>query len=332
LLTSSSGPDRDVSPGDSLGYCSVSEAAAKLGVSRISVWRWIRDGELPAIRVGQRITRIAQEDLDSILVTLRPSGRLPRDGHRHSEQAEAFEGLGSCEHLVQFYERDQALVEAVVRFIGDGLNADGSAIVVATRRHRASIQRALRAAGVDLQQPRRSGRYQALDALATLSSFMVDGLPNPGRFRDAIGGLLDRLQTAGQPVRIFGEMVALLALEGNEQATIELEELWNELQTARRFQLFCAYPMKALADESLGNLVQRVWAAHTRATPAESFPRCTSEQERVRAVVGLQHRIAALEQEVARRKQAEQQLRRALEQERTRTASSFASGGAHDQR
>jgi excisionase family DNA binding protein len=329
LLTSSSGPDRDVSPGDSLGYCSVSEAAAKLGVSRISVWRWIRDGELPAIRVGQRITRIAQEDLDSILVTLRPSGRLPRDGHRHPEQ---FEGLDPREHLVQFYERDSALLEAVARFIGDGLSAGGSAIVVGTRSHRAGIQRALRAAGVDVPQVRRSGRYQALDALATLSSFMVDGLPNPGRFRDAIGGLLDRVQTAGQPIRIFGEMVALLALEGNEQATIELEELWNELQTAREFQLFCAYPMKALADESLGNLVQRVCAAHTRATPAESFPRCTSEQERVRAVVGLQHRIAALEEEVARRRQAEQQLRRALEQDRSGTSSSFASGEAYDQR
>jgi uncharacterized small protein (DUF1192 family) len=127
-------------------------------------------------------------------------------------------------------------------------------------------------------------------------------------------------------------MVALLALEGNEQATIELEELWNELQTVREFRLFCAYPMEALADESLSNLVQRVCAAHTRAAAAESFAQFSSEQERVWGVVGLQHRIATLEQEVARRKQAEQQLRRALEQERTRTASSFASGGAHDQR
>ena len=332
MLTSCSGRADDVSAVQSSGYCSVSEAAAKLGVSRISVWRWIRDGELPAVRVGQRITRIAEDDLDSILVTPRPSGRLPRNGHRHPEPSGGFEELGPREHLVQFYERDSALLEAVARFIGDALSAGGSAIVVGTRSHRAGIQRALRAASVDVPRVRRSVRYQALDALATLSSFMVDGLPNRARFRDAIGGLLDRLQTAGQPIRIFGEMVALLALEGNEQATIELEELWNELQTAHEFQLFCAYPMNALADESLGNLVQRVCAAHTRATPPESFARCTSEQERVRAVVGLQQRIAALEQEVARHRQAEQQLRKALEQDRSGTSSSFASGADYDQR
>jgi hypothetical protein len=29
-------------------YCSSSQTAALLGVSRVSVWRWIRDGRLPS--------------------------------------------------------------------------------------------------------------------------------------------------------------------------------------------------------------------------------------------------------------------------------------------
>ena len=37
---------------DDRHYYSISEAAALLGVSRVSIWRWIRSGRLPAARLG----------------------------------------------------------------------------------------------------------------------------------------------------------------------------------------------------------------------------------------------------------------------------------------
>jgi excisionase family DNA binding protein len=39
-------------------YYSISQAAALLGVSRVSIWRWIRAGHLPVSRLGHRTTRI----------------------------------------------------------------------------------------------------------------------------------------------------------------------------------------------------------------------------------------------------------------------------------
>src|SRR5919108_921032 len=47
-------------------HYNVSEAAALLGVSRVSVWRWIRAGRLRAVRLGHRTVRIAREDLQRI--------------------------------------------------------------------------------------------------------------------------------------------------------------------------------------------------------------------------------------------------------------------------
>ena len=35
-------------------YLNISDAASLLGVSRVSIWRWIRAGLLPARRLGHR--------------------------------------------------------------------------------------------------------------------------------------------------------------------------------------------------------------------------------------------------------------------------------------
>ena len=49
---------------DAHSYYSISQAAALLGVSRMSIWRWVRAGRLPVARFGHRTARIRREDLD----------------------------------------------------------------------------------------------------------------------------------------------------------------------------------------------------------------------------------------------------------------------------
>ena len=44
---------------------------------------------------------------------------------------------------------------------------------------------------------------------------MVDGAPDPTRFAEVIGGVIARATTGRPRARIFGEMVALLAVAGN---------------------------------------------------------------------------------------------------------------------
>lgn len=44
-------------------YISVKEAAAELGVSPSTVWRWIDARRLPAIRIGPKMIRIRRRDL-----------------------------------------------------------------------------------------------------------------------------------------------------------------------------------------------------------------------------------------------------------------------------
>jgi hypothetical protein len=152
------------------------------------------------------------------------------------------------EHLVEFYETTAFLIGTVADFLVPALRDGDSAIVVATPDHRAAFAAAISAEHIDLDAATREGRYQALDAAEVLSTFMDDGGPDPVRFEQVAGSLLDRAAAGGRHVKVYGEMVALLWADGDVRSTIALEDLWNDLAVARSFALLCAYPMQDFDD------------------------------------------------------------------------------------
>ena len=190
-------------------YYNISQAATLLGVSRVSIWRWIRDGELEVARLGHRTARIKREDLEGVLLRLGSRGVArgrfkSRNGPAESSSPD-WDELYSSGHFVQFYERDAFLIDAVAEFVGKALRSGDTGIVVATAAHRAALDEHLRADGLDLTAARASGAYVPLDATEVLSTFMVDGTPDGDRFVQVVGDLLARAADGGRRVRIFGE-------------------------------------------------------------------------------------------------------------------------------
>ena len=116
---------------------------------------------------------------------------------------------------------------------------------------------------------------------------MVDGQPERERFFDVVGPVLDRATRAGRTVRAFGEMVALLAEAGNHVGAVKLELLWEEMQIARQFTLYCAYPINLFGSVELASAMDRVAASHGRVIPAESYTERASDDERLRAILDL---------------------------------------------
>jgi PAS domain S-box-containing protein len=219
------------------------------------------------------------------------------------------------EHLVQFYEDDAFLVDEVTEFIGAGLQAGESGIVIATPAHRSDLAQRLQA----IDGSWHPGQYIALDAAETLSKFMVDGWPDERRFTGLMEDVLRRAAHNGtRQVRAFGEMVALLWADGKHDAALRLEELWNDLARTHSFSLLCAYPMQGFDDEEHGHSFLHICKAHSQVRPAESFAGTAAPDELQRQVALLQQKAAALEGEVARRRRVEQALR-----ERERELSDF---------
>ena len=158
------------------------------------------------------------------------------------------------QHVVQFYAGETSLAHAVGGFLGAGLVAGETALVVATWAHRALFEAALRDAGLDVDGLRAGGLLRMIDAQQLLDTFTVGGVCDPARFEASVGEAVTTLVATGRPVRIYGEMVALLWDAGHVSAAIELEKLWNSLRQRTAFTLFCAYPKSSL-DAAEGEVI-----------------------------------------------------------------------------
>jgi hypothetical protein len=167
-------------------------------------------------------------------------------------------------HFVRFYEDDEALVKEVAQFISSGFIAGHGGIVIATQAHVQALERRLIASGCDMAAARQTGQFMALDAAETLSRFMIDGWPDERRFRDVVGGLIAAAEQRHSWVRAFGEMVALLWAEGQQDAAVQLERLWTLLCEAHALSLFCAYPIHYVQNEASSKYFMDICTEHSQ--------------------------------------------------------------------
>jgi len=80
------------------------------------------------------------------------------------------------EHIVQFYEQDEFLLDEVSRFLKEGLQAGHACLVMATPQHQTGLDQRMKSLAQD------RSLYVRLDAAATLSKLMVHGNPDVQRF------------------------------------------------------------------------------------------------------------------------------------------------------
>jgi signal transduction histidine kinase len=234
-------------------------------------------------------------------------------------------------HAVHFYEEDSFLLDSLTKLIGTTLMAGDAAMIIATPAHREGLDRHLKALGLDVEVSARLGRYRALDAAETLSVFMLNGLPDETLFASFMQHTLSSIRpdAVGKPPRLvlFGEMVALLWSEGNTDAAIKLEQLWNNLARLHSFHLHCAYPMKAFDQDGHAQAFLKICAEHSHVVPTENYTALASEDDRLRHVSLLQQRALAAETEAAGRLRAEEALRRS---EKLAASGRLAASIAHE--
>jgi PAS domain S-box-containing protein len=224
------------------------------------------------------------------------------------------------DHIVQFYEHEEALIARVAPFLRQGLESGAGAIAIMRPEHERLLREHWRAEGFDLGN---SDRFICLDAAKTLASFTRDGWPQQDLFELHVGSLVESLHARCGSVVAFGEMVALLWAEGRRAAAVQLEALWNALGTRVNFSLYCAYPLHDCASVDSLSAFRAVCGAHSTVVPAESYAPAT-EEERQRIVAELQQKALALEHEVEIRRRVERLLA-----DRERELADFLENGLH---
>ncbi len=176
------------------------------------------------------------------------------------------------DHAVHFYADEAELAAVVADYLHAALEAGEVAVVLASAAHRAAFEAALLARGAD------AGRLLALDAEETLLRILVDGEPDRRELERLVGGPIRAAAAAGTPVRVYGEMVAVLWDAGHVNAAIALEDLWNRLARELPFSLLCAYPAASVAGEAHADALGELCRLHSSVVGApeaatRAFPR-----------------------------------------------------------
>jgi hypothetical protein len=181
-----------------------------------------------------------------------------------------FAEMTPCEHAVHFYENDELFLNLLAEFALQGFRAGDCVILIITPNHLTEINNRLTAANIDIESLTRSKQYICLDAEDALLKFMRNDRPDKGHFTEFVRWLLKEARQQNRQVRAFGEMVALLWVKRNYQATIELETLWHEAYEKERFNLFCAYP-RAGFTENMSQSIRTICAVHSKLIDTEAL-------------------------------------------------------------
>jgi len=170
-------------------------------------------------------------------------------------------------HEVLFYSDDTVLLDGFTRFIGAALKAGNGAIVLVTKSHQESLRQRLETESVDIDGAIQQGTLILLDVVDTLATLLVNGLPDPVKFLEDFGGLIEAASKASRAehprVAFCGECIGRLWAEGKRDAAIRLEQGCNELAKTHEVDLLCAYPFSGSHSEEDELVLQSIYAEHS---------------------------------------------------------------------
>ena len=197
-------------------------------------------------------------------VAARFGGRVVQSAIRHD--------LNNRRHEALFYSSGELLLDEWASIAEDALNAGATFIVVTLDARQSRLQAMLEARGVNVTRAIRDGRYLSLSVPEAISTWMVDGLPNETRFWSAVTSLMlaaARASTADQPqVVACGECAPSFCADGNAEAAIRLERLWDDVAQTYHLDVFCGYASDGCrcddAEEMLARLRETHTATHAR--------------------------------------------------------------------
>ena len=168
------------------------------------------------------------------------------------------------EHILQLFDTPESLSNVVSAFLHEAWEGGEHLLVIAKPRHWSRTAERLHRRGCSGSDAIEQGRLTVLDAGATLSTIMRGQFPDPALFQATIGSLVSRFASRTGGLRIYGELVELLAEEGNFEGARQLEALWNNLRHQHSFTMLCGYSAAHFADMRAAAALRTICECHTR--------------------------------------------------------------------
>jgi len=182
------------------------------------------------------------------------------------------------DHIVQLYQDQQFLNRAVCRFAAAALENGEGVILVPTRAHWNAFRPRLEAEGVDVDAAQSRGQLTVVDADELLPCFMRDAMPDAPVFLGLAADVITRARAGGRypTVRWWGEMVNILWERGDVAASMNLEDLFDQLADKHEVAILCSFLMDNFTGEVHSRILPRLGENHSHLIPVEDYARLES--------------------------------------------------------
>jgi hypothetical protein len=179
------------------------------------------------------------------------------------------------DHIVQLYQDEDFLNRAVCRFAGAALAHGEGVILVPTLAHWNAFRPRLEAEGVDVETAREQGQLTVVDADEFLPRFMRDAMPDSPVFLGLAADVIGQARAEGRyaHVRWWGEMVNILWERGDVAASMQLEDLFDQLANNHDIAILCSFMMDNFNGEVHADMLPRLGTNHSHLIPVEDYAR-----------------------------------------------------------
>jgi hypothetical protein len=195
--------------------------------------------------------------------------------HEHADWNRLLADAGPRDHVVQLYQDQDFLNRAVCRFAAAALANGEGVILVPTVEHWNAFRPRLVAEGIDVEAAQKNGQLTIVDADETLPRFMRDGMPDSPVFLGLAADVVARARGGDRfpKVRWWGEMVNLLWERGDVAASMNLEDLFDQLAHKHDIAIFCSFQMDNFNGEIHTRMLPRLGENHSHLIPVEDYAR-----------------------------------------------------------
>jgi hypothetical protein len=199
------------------------------------------------------------------------------DGHEHHDHDQPWNHVLATaaprDHIVQLYQDQDFLNRAVCRFAASALANGEGLILVPTVAHWNAFRPRLEAEGVNVKDAEAQGQLTIVDADALLPRFMQKAMPDGPMFLGLAGEIIARTRGAGRfpKVRWWGEMVNILWERGDVAASMNLEDLFDQVSHSQDIAIFCSFLMDNFNGEVHTHMLPRLGENHSHLIPVEDY-------------------------------------------------------------
>ena len=167
------------------------------------------------------------------------------------------------QHVLQLYQDEARLLDALTDFAAAGLRADEGVVVIASTPRWELLVDRLQKSGMDPHGRVVRGQLRLFGLHVVLGA-----VPNRQRFSEVMNGVLALAHARHSRVRVFSELTDALWRGGERSAACRCERYWQNLLAVQDCQLLCACPIDSLEGEAYDGTLQALCGEHTHVRPA----------------------------------------------------------------